>query len=105
MKSDHQLRVELFMRRARQKVRNRPTQPTEAECYLRARLILEEAIEVIRALGFEPCLSCLRRDENLLAIRINDVIFHPIPEFNLIEVVDGCCDLKVVTTGTLSCLG
>ncbi len=57
---------------------------------LRAKLIWEETLETLRGLGFSYDL-----DGGLVEL-------HP---FNLVEAVDGCFDLRVVTTGTLSALG
>lgn len=103
-KSEHQLRVEAFMLRAskllgsQQEVPLAPTEPTLEVRKLRAKLILEEALETI---------------ENGLGLYVeiqpdtNHVIFieHRTKKFNLAEVIDGCCDIAVVTTGTLSACG
>jgi predicted HAD superfamily Cof-like phosphohydrolase len=59
---------------------------------LRARLILEEALETIDALGYRV------RDPELLVRERPGVL-------DLVEIVDGCCDIMVVTTGTLSACG
>ncbi|RME85522.1 MAG: hypothetical protein D6785_04320, partial [Planctomycetota bacterium] len=52
MKSPHQKRVEEFMRLAGQEIPEVPTLPDEKTRLLRSKLILEEALETIHALGF-----------------------------------------------------
>ncbi len=72
---------------------------------LRAALILEECLETIEALGF------FVSGEETNGLRIHNVYLiedkEPIKESpaSLIEVVDGCCDISVVTIGTLSAFG
>ena len=102
-KSEHQQRVEAFMRPLgvkdnRQLVPARCTVPPEETRWARARLILEEALELIEALGFwvaednpagEPELNLYAHDRGI----------------TLVDIVDGCCDVKVVVTGTLSACG
>ena len=98
-KSDHQQRVERFMRLAGQDVPNKPQVPSEEVRLLRARLIMEEALETIEALGV-----CVR-DFIRLKIYITDLEFCSEYSPNLSQIIDGCCDLSVVTTGTLSACG
>lgn len=90
-KSSHQVAVESFMTLGGQEVPKKPCIPNVEIRRLRAKLILEEALETIHALGFEPDLIFDKMDER----------FNP----NLEQIVDGCCDLRVVTTGTLSACG
>lgn len=90
-KTFHQTLVETFMRGAKQEVPNSPTIPCFHVRKLRAKLIVEEALETLRALGF------LYDQDN------QDVIEVGSPD--LVEVVDGCADTKVVLTGTLSAFG
>ncbi len=95
-KSDHQLRVEIFMARANQEVPLKPTVPDEKTRRFRAKIILEEALETIKALGFQVVL-----DPKTSEPMIGDAAYEP----NLVEIVDGCADIRVVTTGTLSACG
>lgn len=69
-----------------------PKDPIEIrDGMLRAKLIMEEASETANALtGME--VRCNIGGHHLIA---NDC-FHP----NLVEVIDGCCDILVVTYGT-----
>lgn len=93
-RSDHQKRVDEFMKLAGQELPRIPVMPGGAVRKLRANIILEEAIETINGLGFEIVQIAPG------AYKLEEA-FTP----NLIEAVDGCADLRVVTTGTLSALG
>lgn len=95
-KTPHQQRVEEFMLRASQDVPSRPTRPEEAVLRLRARLILEEALETLRALGYDIVFDPEANDYTVVDCNTG---------LDMIEAVDGCCDLSVVTIGTLSALG
>jgi len=98
MKSDHQCKVEKFMLAAGQSVPPVITVPSERVRFLRAKLILEEALETIDALGIDILLDDARLTYDCLEFALGG-------EFNMEEVIDGCCDLGVVTTGTLSACG
>jgi predicted HAD superfamily Cof-like phosphohydrolase len=103
LKSDHQKRVETFMIKARQEVPAVPIEPSAAVRLLRAKLIFEEAVETIRALGVVLYVPAAGADMHT-NVDCAEFEIAPIP-FNMIEVIDGCCDLTVVTTGTLSACG
>lgn len=96
MRSKHQRRIEDFMRLAGQHVVYSPHTPSETIRYLRAALILEEALETIKALGFKASTT---------GASPKDFILDACDECNLIEVADGCADISVVTIGTLSAFG
>lgn len=101
VQTEQQRRIEKFMRDANQNVRAEPQMPSSEERILRAKLILEEAIETCVALGV-----ILTYDGNGEIAGDGDVKFTAYDEsFNLVEAVDGCCDVMVVTIGTLSCIG
>lgn len=95
MKSDHQKRVEEFMRLARQEVLNTPAIPSKEVRELRAKLLYEECMEAITGLGVTVRLNHLSLEHSFAADN----------EPDLVEIVDGCCDLSVVATGTLSACG
>lgn len=95
-KSIHQQRVELFMECANQDVPKIPTIPDEKTRRFRANIILEEALETIEALGFNVILKPFDGD-----LEIGPQAYEP----NLEKIVDGCADVIVVTTGTLSACG
>lgn len=103
MKTDHQQRVEEFMVKAGQQVPEVPTMPDFHTRRLRAALIFEEAMETIQALGFQPALSFKDMVFVVYPDRVQ-MIDHCIdPDFE--GIVDGCADLSVVLTGTLSACG
>lgn len=95
-KSAHQQRVESFMAKAGQAVPGRPVMPDEATLRLRANLILEEALETIDALGYQVNLRPF--DNELEIAKANKPA-------DLEQVVDGCADMIVIATGTLSAFG
>lgn len=113
MKSLHQTRVEFFMGGVGQEIPVKPTIPSREVRELRARLIMEEAIETCIALGFEPEVDFMgdlkeAKDYEINMIPIGD--WDENQEFiyadvNLEEIIDGCADISVVTTGTLSACG
>lgn len=96
--TEHGQRIRDFMKLAGQECPPKPTLPSEEVRKLRARLILEEALETITALGIHVMLdgvSLQQRDYELVANC----------EPNLVEIVDGCADISVVTIGTLIACG
>lgn len=99
-KSPHQVRIEEFMRQAEQVIPVPPTMPPEEVRQLRARLILEEALETIEALGFDV-IPFQVPHQGGLEYR---VVTNGKP-CDVVKTVDGCCDLSVVTIGTLSAFG
>jgi predicted HAD superfamily Cof-like phosphohydrolase len=94
-KSPHQERVEAFMAKANQAVPDRPTMPDSETRKFRAKIILEETLETIEALG----MKVVSRG---LAEFVIEESSQP-PDLN--EIIDGCADIHVVTTGTLSACG
>tara|TARA_R110002111_G_scaffold51121_4_gene89653 strand:+ start:694 stop:1227 length:534 start_codon:yes stop_codon:yes gene_type:complete len=104
VQTEQQRRIERFMRDAKQIVRLKPIEPTPEERILRAKLIFEKALETCHALGVT--LS-LRGDQVSGDVVIEDSFDMSVglSPFDMIDAVDGCCDVMVVTIGTLSCLG
>lgn len=90
--------------------RETPGMPSAEVRLLRARLILEETLEVVQALGFD--LYC---DDPTGPTRITmtSAILTPYHCFDqkqsiepdMVEVVDGLCDIKYVVDGTADALG
>lgn len=111
MKSVHQRQVEEFMLRGGQEVPLKPTQPSVEIRKLRAQLIMEEALETVKALGCEVtakdfvtfAVGSLKGAYFINSFHI--VADTDITEISLEAVIDGCCDVAVVTTGTLSACG
>lgn len=121
-KTEHQQRVELLMRKANQSVPPIVTPPTPEVAVLRARLILEEALETIEALGVSiyidsyiqedddrGVLSEVSSDGNMILLdrRVPTarLSFEATGVPDLVGIADGCADVSVVTTGTLSACG
>jgi predicted HAD superfamily Cof-like phosphohydrolase len=102
-RSEHQRRVDEFMLRAKQDVPGKPTLPSEKVRRLRASLILEEAFETVHALGFEVLVYAgLVSDKEDFEELID---LYPNEHGSLKDIADGCADVIVVTTGTLSACG
>lgn len=105
MRSEHQKKVDEFMRLADQEVPTKPTIPSEEVRKLRAKLIFEEVMETIKGLGFDICIDgeykLIQSDFDTGFIDFTKAKEEP----DLVEIADGCADIKVVTTGTLSACG
>jgi predicted HAD superfamily Cof-like phosphohydrolase len=98
---------------------SRPTLPAETTRLLRAKLILEEAIETINSLGFSIDIPFTSRDLDgtdsqtiyggtigeIIDVGIDEINLVPRFEPDLVEIVDGCADISVVTVGTLIACG
>lgn len=102
-KTPHQQRVEEFMVKAKQTIPDRPTLPDEGIRLLRAKLILEEALETVFALGFSVEVNGLEITSKKGFKEYLNWDAHDSPDLD--EIADGCADIKVVTTGTLSACG
>lgn len=101
MKTKHYERIEKFMKLAGQDTPETPVQPSDETRILRAKLIIEEALETVKALGVDIQLArmSLVEEEDDFEYSISD---HP---FDMVEVADGCADISVVTTGCLISCG
>lgn len=108
-KSEHYQRVEEFMRRAGQETPDCPMIPSQEIRLLRARLILEEALETAWALGVHVRLN--DPEQSITIYGIKDLELTPSESYraehqpNFVEIADGCADIMVVTTGTLVACG
>ena len=105
LKTQHQKNIELFMEKAGQDLPEEPTVPNEETRVLRAKLIFEEAMETIEALGISVLTKISEDTLQIISEPESDIIFAPNKEPNLIEIADGCADISVVTIGTLSACG
>lgn len=112
--TEHQARIEDFMLKARQTLPDKPTVPDDKTCILRAKLILEEAMETVRALGVSPVyvfkvdvagVNIPPFQIDISKIAQKDFQFAKTAEADIVEVADGCADISVVTIGTLSAFG
>ncbi len=101
VRSLHQQKVDMLMRLAGQNLPDQPTMPSFDVRILRAKLIMEEALETIeRGLGINVYYT---RGGGL--IDNDELHFECANEPDMVELADGCADLRVVTTGTLSAAG
>jgi predicted HAD superfamily Cof-like phosphohydrolase len=87
------------------------TIPDEDTRILRARLLLEECLETINAMGIR--VDAIVQTSNMpIASNVGEIstklcMFHAIPNVpvNIVDVIDGCVDLNFVSTGTLAAFG
>ncbi len=98
MPTEHYQRVKAFMEKAGQSTPTKVRIPDAHTRSLRARLILEEALETINALGFS--VEVMGRE-----VKIETCEFSPEKPVDLEGVADGCADISVVTIGTLIAFG
>lgn len=107
MKSYHQQSVDTFRLLSGQPVPNKPTIPDEQNRLLQARLLLEETLETIRH-GLGIGVSIAKEINGVLQqkeVGPDSFEMEVVRDFNLVETIDGCCDMRVVATGTLSLCG
>lgn len=100
LKSAHQLRVAQFMHNAGQALPSSVTWPDRKVRKRCARLIIEEALETINALGFLVSFDQLEPEHEA-----KPFLWPTSESHDLSAVLDGCADLRVITTATLSALG
>ena len=98
MPTPHYKRVLAFMRRAGQEAPLSPVIPDAGTRVLRAKLMLEEALETVRALGVSVCMRGAE-------VSMDGLVFEDTGDPSIEEVVDGCADISVVTVGTLIAFG
>lgn len=98
MPTPHYQRIKEFMQKAGQDTPEGAIEPDAETRILRAKLILEEALETVEALG-------VRVHANGHEILEDDLHYTSDGPFDLEMVVDGCADISVVTIGTLIAIG
>lgn len=110
--TSHYCRVRKFMEGVKQAVLDAPGLPDENTRVLRARLILEEALETCDALGVrvtegrgETDLTLGDNFDKLNFDVFTDETEETKKEPDLVQIADGCADISVVTTGTLVSCG
>ena len=79
--------------------------PDEETRLLRAKLILEEAVETIKAMGVGVRLRDSEGHAGVVTVDPHELSFYIEGEVDLEGVVDGCADVSVVTVGTLIAFG
>lgn len=92
------------MHHAGQETPAAPTIPDEETRVLRAKLILEEALETVKALGVGVRVTTDDGRE-VDFHHVDHLDFFPAGDVDLEGVVDGCADISVVTVGTLIAFG
>lgn len=96
--------VAVMMEAFGQEVRLTPQLPDEATRLLRARLILEEALEtIVKGLGVD--VICDMGDSRVRVASIHDLRLEIGGPGDIVELADGTADLKVVTYGTDNACG
>jgi predicted HAD superfamily Cof-like phosphohydrolase len=102
----HYDRVRAFMTQARQETPATPVVPGQKVRLLRAKLILEEALETVRALGVEVHVLSPNDDDRVVISEEESKLGFELRGMpDLTEIADGCADISVVTTGTLIACG
>lgn len=92
------------MQKAGQATPESPTIPDQETRLLRAKLILEEALETIEGLGVRVEAKAADTDQSL-DLAESKLTFSVKGEPDLEAVVDGCADISVVTIDTLVAFG
>lgn len=94
----------------RQKVPSQRSMPDAPTRELRAKLILEEALETIKGLGV--IVRVAGDPESIVDLAKNDLLRYDTkcpdgsdPHKDMEEIIDGCCDLIYVAVGTLCVCG
>lgn len=101
----HYDRVRAFMEKTRGPEDPIPSVPAiPRNRRLRAAMILEEAIETVRALGFDFLEVCHFGEPDLVVGK-KRIKFYDVFKPDLVELADGCADLSVVVIGTLIAAG
>ena len=106
----HQARIERLMHGFDQAVPDKPTLPDETVRVLRARLIMEEALETIQD-GLRVEVTTYKHkfrsdDVEPVELDFDELSFEAKDgPADLVELADGCADVSVVTIGTLSAFG
>ncbi len=110
-KTRHQRRVEEMMKLAGQPIPKQPTFPPANIRLARAKLVLEEALELVDALGVDIKASLPDPTNNSINLQIpvqfRDLVFsiRPNHSVQLSEIAKEAADCSVVTIGTLSAFG
>ena len=112
-RTNHQSRVRDFMLKGGQAAPNSPTIPKLEIRSLRARLVIEEALELIEAMNIaihvkievNDALDRTRLRFNMLDFRVLDPFPFDFADKVLSNVAKEAADLSVVTTGTLLAYG
>lgn len=98
---EHIMSVGTFMVKAGQEIRSEPGKPDDKVCIARAKLLLEETLETIAGLGV--CIT-IKSDSGPHLNKEAKLDYVADAPFNIVEVMDGVADIRVIATGTaLAC--
>jgi predicted HAD superfamily Cof-like phosphohydrolase len=103
--TNEQKQVKDWMVKFGQECPEKPVIPSLEIRKLRAKLILEEALETIMALGLFPYMRRTHYEDDMIEDDSIGLWEDPKGRADLKEIADGCEDLKVVTEGTLIACG
>ncbi len=98
--SAHYEAVKEFHRKGNQLICESPQLPPPDVRLLRSNLLYEEMMETIHALGCD-----LVETVNGIGLVTSEIAHSKHYQPNLVEIIDGCADVAVVTTGTLISCG
>ena len=101
--TEHYDKVHRFATLAGNQMPDKPTAPDPKKAVLCARLIMEEAMETVAALGVD--LKLIAEASRYDPLTFKSLVFEPNRAPNLPEVVDGACDTRVVSTFAMAVCG
>lgn len=104
--TDHQLDVEEMHHKMGKHTPYVPTPPSPEESVVRARLVMEEALELCDALGVTVQVAdhtVYKLDKSLKGLQL--FADRTVNQSNLADIAKECADVIVVTTGTASVCG
>lgn len=96
-KSEIRKQVQEFMEAAGQEVKESPEVPSDDVVRLRAKLVMEEAFELLEAMFDEPVERL--KHEVMELISGSDI------DINMVEVADACADIDYVVEGARLAFG
>jgi predicted HAD superfamily Cof-like phosphohydrolase len=96
-----------LMKQFHQQVKETPELPDAETCLLRARLVIEEALEFVKSCGctITRTAAGVKDEEQTALIDEINVVLDPNGKPDIVEYVDGCIDQLVVTYGALNAAG
>jgi hypothetical protein len=105
MKSDHQKNVEKFISNMGMLIPWRPqTELSDEKRLLLAKLLLKETLETIQR-GLRVNLFHIDQDKRITLIDFDCIDFGVDASFDILETIDGVCDVRFVATKLLSLCG
>lgn len=104
--SERQSLVRDFHRKSGEPINDAPELPDKSQAVLRAKFILEEALELVAALGVEVLLPVVDDgDVHVGYVEMDHLEFHAQFQPDLVAAVDAVCDLSYQIHGVELVLG